>query len=67
MSKYGNLLIGYDFSNGTDKSVLIVGTQEKDKPVTIINAFQGAEAEAMYELLVTKNPRAKTDNFEVKV
>lgn len=32
MSKYGNLLIGYDFSNGPDKSVLIVGTQEKGNP-----------------------------------
>ena len=67
MSKYGNLLIGYDFSNGKDQSVLIVGTQEKDKPIAIVNAFQGAEAEAMYELLVTKNPRAKSDQFEVKL
>lgn len=67
MSKYGNLLIGYDFSNGKDQSVLIVGTQEKGKPVTIINAFQGAEAEAMYELLVTKNPNTKNDQFEVKL
>lgn len=67
MSKHGNLLIGYDFSNGKDRSVLIVGTQEKGKPVTIVNTFQGEEAEAMYELLVTKNPKVKNDQFEVKV
>ena len=55
MTQYGNLIIGYDFSKGKDQSVLIVGTQTgKGGVVTIVNAFQGEDAEAMYELLTTK-------------
>lgn len=53
MTGSGNFIIGYDFSNGKDKSVLIVGTQ-KDGKMNIVNAFQGEDAEAMYELLTTK-------------
>lgn len=53
MTGYGNLIIGYDFTNGEDKSVLIVGTQ-KDGKMSIVNAFQGDDAEAMYELLTQK-------------
>lgn len=53
MTGSGNFIIGYNFSNGKDQSVLIVGTQ-KDGKMNIVNAFQGDDAEAMYELLTTK-------------
>lgn len=53
MKRYGNLIIGFDFSNGRDKSILIVGTQKDDK-LSIVNAFQGPDAEALYEMLTER-------------
>lgn len=52
-----SLLIGYDCSNGKDKTVLIVGRKPLNKPVEIINAFQGDEAEKLWEKLTTKVSR----------
>ena len=59
MTGYGNLIIGYDFTNGEDKSVMIVGTQKDDK-LSIVNAFQGPDAEALYEMLTER----KDDNVD---
>lgn len=47
------LLVGYDFTHEKDKNVLIVG-KKNGKVTEIINAFQGEDAKAMYELLTTK-------------
>ena len=44
------LLVGFDFTHGKEMSVLIVG-RKNGKLVDIVNAFQGDDAEAMYELL----------------
>ncbi len=57
------LLVGYDFTNGKDKSVLIVGGKSKGVDVKVINAFQGKEANDIYERLVTKKEKDadKTD------
>lgn len=52
MTKTGNLIIGYDFTNGKDVSVLIVGKKRINESVEIINAFQGEEAEWLYKKLV---------------
>jgi hypothetical protein len=48
------LLIGYDFTNGKDNTVLIVGRKQPNQAVDIINAFQGEEAESLYKTLITK-------------
>lgn len=54
----GNFIIGYDFSNGLDKEVLIVGKQTaRNKPVEIVNAFQGKEAREIYEKLTSKKEK----------
>jgi hypothetical protein len=47
------LLVGFDFTHDKDKNVLIVGKKNGEK-IEIINAFQGENAKAMYELLTTK-------------
>ena len=47
------LIVGYDCSNGKDKSVLIVGRATQGVDVKVINAFQGEEANAIYERLIT--------------
>ncbi len=48
------LLVGFDFTHDKDKNVLIVGKKNGGK-LEIINAFQGENAKAMYELLTTKS------------
>ena len=47
----GALVIGYDFTNGKDKSVLCVGVRELNGTTTVVNAFQGEEAEALFKKL----------------
>ena len=50
----GAYVVSWDFSNGIDKGVLIVGYQEKKK-TNIVNAFQGKEAYDIYEKLSKVN------------
>lgn len=49
-----SLLVGFDFTNGKDKSILIVGRKRPNESVEIINAFEGQEAVDLYEKLITK-------------
>lgn len=44
MEKSGCVLISWDISNGTDKTIVIVGKKAPGKDVDVINAFQGEEA-----------------------
>lgn len=48
------LLVGFDFTHGEDKEILIVGRKDGDTPFEVVNAFQGGNARALYELLTTK-------------
>lgn len=58
MESNGALVISWDFSHGKDKAVLLVGKKVPMKPVgytmEIINAFQGPDAEALYQMLTEK-------------
>lgn len=49
-----SIIVGYDNTNGRDKTVLIVGEKKKGLAVDIINAFQGPEAEELWLKLTTK-------------
>lgn len=49
-----SLLVGVDFTNGEDVGVLIVGRKRPNQSVDIINAFQGKEAEELYNKLIGK-------------
>lgn len=51
------LLVSVDFTKGEDIGVLIVGRQEKDGKVNIVNAFQGQEAVDIYKKLITVKNR----------
>lgn len=51
MNSTGSVIVSWDFSNGKDTGVLIVGKQEKGK-IEIINAYQGEDAEALYQKLI---------------
>lgn len=48
------LLVGFDFTHGKDKDIVIVGIR-KGGITEILNAFQGEGARALYDLLVTKS------------
>ena len=59
---FGGLIIGYDFTNGKDVGVLIIGRKEPNEQIEIINAFQGTEAIEMYRKLITpKEKENKND------
>ena len=47
------ILVGFDHGGG-DIAVLIVGRREAGGTTTIINQFQGNEAEELYQKLVEK-------------
>lgn len=55
-----SLLVGFDFTRGTDVGVLLVGKQE-DGEVTIVNAIQGQEAWDLYQRLVTVKKEGGSD------
>lgn len=46
------LLVGYDFTHGDKYNCIIVG-KNNGKTIDIINAFQGDDAVALYEMLTT--------------
>lgn len=52
--KTGSLLIGFDFSEGNDVGVVIVGKKRPNETVEIVNAFQGQEAIDIYNKLIAK-------------
>lgn len=49
-----SLLVGVNFANDENASVLIVGRKRPNQSVDIINAFQGKEAEELYKKLIGK-------------
>lgn len=55
MTTTSSVIVSWDFSNGIDHGVLLVGKQEPGKPVQIINAFQGEEAEELMKKLIIRN------------
>ena len=47
---HGAFIVSWDFSNGKDKEVLLVG-EKKEGRIDIVNAFQGEEAVEIYKKL----------------
>ena len=47
-----SLLISIDILSGEDKALLIVGKKKLNKPVDIINAFEGEDAIQIYKMLI---------------
>ncbi|MDR1549047.1 MAG: hypothetical protein LBT06_10730 [Hungatella sp.] len=48
------LIIGFDRAKNGDNTVLIVGRQQKDSNVKVVNVFAGDEAYELYKKLVEK-------------
>lgn len=55
------LIVSWDFSHNGDAHVLIVGKRVPIQPIgyrtEIINAFQGADAHAVYDMLTKKKEK----------
>lgn len=50
----GIIIVSWDFSNGKDSDILLVGNQRPDA-VEIINAFEGEEAHELMKKLTVRN------------
>lgn len=63
MSKQkGSVIVSWDFSNGVDTGVLLVGEKKPMQPVQVIAAYQGKAAVDLMETLTAKN--LKTANLD---
>lgn len=54
--EHGACIVSWDFSRGQDGkdiSILLVGMKTPKADVEVVNAFQGAEAEEIYNKLFT--------------
>lgn len=49
-----SILVGYDYNKEKDNAVLIIGKRVNDKHVQIVNVFEGDEATALFNKLITK-------------
>ena len=49
----GCFLVGYDFTNGKDESIMLVGQIDDKGNIEVINGFQGSEAEELFAKLTT--------------
>lgn len=49
-----SILVGFSVDPKKNTPVLIVGRKSKKQPVEIINAFEGEEAQALWNKLVVK-------------
>lgn len=52
MNLTGSIIVSWDFSNGRDRSVLLVGEKQPGEAVKVINAFGGKEAEELWARLM---------------
>lgn len=50
----GSVIVSWDFTNGEDVGILLVGEKRPGVDVEIINAFQGKEAVEIYNKLMPK-------------
>ena len=53
MKTNDTLLVSIDFSNGEDVGVMVVGRKAPGGAVEVVNAFQGKDAEDLYQQLIT--------------
>ena len=49
----GCFLVSFDFTNGKDKSIMLVGQKDIKGNIVVINDFQGKEAEELFVKLTT--------------
>lgn len=63
MKSTDSVIVSWDFSNGKDVGVLLVGKQ-KNGQVEVINAYQGDEAYELYRWLTVQKKNQQTSFAE---
>jgi len=54
------LMVSFDLTHGSDNRLCIVGKKD-GKAITIVNAFQGQQAEDIFKLLTTVKRKAEEE------
>lgn len=60
MERYGSVIVSWDFSNGRDKDLMLVGKQENGT-MTVINVFQGPEVFDLWRKLTIRKKEPDND------
>lgn len=55
MNNVGSCIVSWEFSNGKNESILLVGVKTEGDTPKIVNAFQGSEAEDLYKKLMIRS------------
>lgn len=62
MKLIGSLIVSWDFTNGKDHDVFMVGRQENGR-IRVLNVFLGEEARDLYDRIVgTRKESKKEEN-----
>ena len=55
MRTTSSIIVSYDASENGDEMILLVGKKNPNKPIKIINAFQGEEARDLWKKLTERS------------
>ena len=55
MRTTSSIIVSYDASENGDEPILLVGKKNPNKPIKIINAFQGKEARDLWKKLTERS------------
>ena len=53
-----SIIVSYEGAYGLDTSVLIVGEKQPNMDISIVNAFQGKEADELWKKLTVKKEKS---------
>lgn len=60
------LMVNFDLTHGPDNRLCIVGKKDGDKgAITIVNAFEGQQAEDIFKLLTTVVKKGNENEDEI--
>lgn len=57
MRTTSSIILSYDASENGDEPILLVGKKNPNKPIKIINAFQGEEAKDLWKKLTERSKK----------
>ena len=52
-----SVIVGYDYKEGSDTAVLVVGQKNPKMDIQIVNAFKGEEAKELWNMLTAKGDK----------
>ena len=55
--EHGSVIVSWDYTNGKDKAIAVIGKKAPGQAIKVINAYEGDEAIALIKKLVEKEGR----------